>query len=373
MKKGKIISLIMSAAVCLSSMSFITANAQTEQPVEAAVTTVSADAEASPEDTADPVMTTVLPAAATVTTTAVAEAVSTTTTSVNEVWMWGTGVDHFASIKTKPTKVIYNEGEELDLSGLAVNAYHLANRHSNLGHFESVKTDYEWDVTDIDPKYITIETLYGDPVDKDFTELAGGAGCAYVIRIGADHGMAELGVAGDEYKKIVYDTDEFSFRVYINSPDSNGRFIGLDNAEVLSFGTSSSLSGKYFRIRDVGDFAVNADSFCTVGFNLEYYHEGDIISGVIYVIDDLDYVSAGDVEIIRYGGEAGDANSDGSVDMADAVLIMQSIANPNKYGLYGTAPHRLSKRGAAVADINGGGLTSSDAREIQRMLLGAGE
>ena len=35
----------------------------------------------------------------------------------------------------------------------------------------------------------------------------------------------------------------------------------------------------------------------------------------------------------------GDANCDGSVDMADAVLIMQALANPNKYGLDGTAEH----------------------------------
>ena len=32
----------------------------------------------------------------------------------------------------------------------------------------------------------------------------------------------------------------------------------------------------------------------------------------------------------------GDANCDGIVDMSDAVLIMQSLANPNKYGVNGT-------------------------------------
>lgn len=368
MKKGKLISLLLSAAICLSSLPFITASAQTDQPAEAAVTTVSADGEASPEDTA-PVMTTVLPAPSTVTTTAAAAAVSTTTTSVEEVWRWGTGVDHFASIKTKPTKVIYNEGEELDLSGLVVKAYHLANRYSNLGRVESVRTDYEWEVTDIDPEYITIETLYGEPVDKDFTGLTGYD--TYVVRIGADYGMAELSVADSEYKKTVYDTDTFSFRVYINSPDSNSRFIGIDNAEIEDFWHTGALPGNNFIIKDVGVFSFNADSVANVGYNIDYnYYKGDIISGVLLVNCELNYIICGDIEILKYGGEAGDANYDGAVDMADAVLIMQSIANPNKYGLYGTDPHRLSKRGAAVADINGGGLTSSDALEIQRMLLG---
>ena len=56
--------------------------------------------------------------------------------------------------------------------------------------------------------------------------------------------------------------------------------------------------------------------------------------------------------------------------MADAVLIMQSIANPNKYGLEGSDPNHITEVGKANADVNGGGVTSSDAARIQEFLLG---
>lgn len=63
-------------------------------------------------------------------------------------------------------------------------------------------------------------------------------------------------------------------------------------------------------------------------------------------------------------GVAGDANNDGGVDMSDVVLIMQSLANPDKY--------QLSAEAKANADVNqrGNGITVSDALSIQRYLLG---
>ena len=60
----------------------------------------------------------------------------------------------------------------------------------------------------------------------------------------------------------------------------------------------------------------------------------------------------------------GDANCDSSIDMSDAVLIMQSLANPNKY--------QLTDLGMNNADVyeNGGGITTNDAVAIQKYLLG---
>ena len=68
----------------------------------------------------------------------------------------------------------------------------------------------------------------------------------------------------------------------------------------------------------------------------------------------------------------GDANCDGNVDMADAVLIMQSLANPDKYGVNGTDSHHITSQGQSNGDVDSGskGLTSNDALEIQRYLLG---
>jgi hypothetical protein len=67
----------------------------------------------------------------------------------------------------------------------------------------------------------------------------------------------------------------------------------------------------------------------------------------------------------------GDANCDGTVDMSDVVLIMQSLANPNKYGINGTDKNHLTEDGSTNADVdkNVRGITSNDALFIQEFLL----
>ncbi|SHM77900.1 Leucine rich repeat-containing protein [Ruminococcus flavefaciens] len=68
----------------------------------------------------------------------------------------------------------------------------------------------------------------------------------------------------------------------------------------------------------------------------------------------------------------GDANNDYQVDMSDIVLIMQSLANPNKYGLEGTDEHHITQKGIDCADVDnaGNGFTANDALKIQKYLLG---
>lgn len=58
----------------------------------------------------------------------------------------------------------------------------------------------------------------------------------------------------------------------------------------------------------------------------------------------------------------GDANCDGSVTVADAVLVMQSLANADEF--------QLSEQGAINADVfnNGDGITSADALSIQKVV-----
>ena len=72
-----------------------------------------------------------------------------------------------------------------------------------------------------------------------------------------------------------------------------------------------------------------------------------------------------------YGFVWGDANLDGDVDMADAVLIMQSLANPNLYGISGTSNKHIRKNGLIRGDVDKSiiGLTSNDALLIQQYLL----
>ena len=76
----------------------------------------------------------------------------------------------------------------------------------------------------------------------------------------------------------------------------------------------------------------------------------------------------GDVQVTKYG----DVNCDGDLDLSDAVLIMQSLANPNKYGQNGSDSHHITAQGLANADCTGNkdGVTSNDAQAIQKYLLG---
>ena len=90
----------------------------------------------------------------------------------------------------------------------------------------------------------------------------------------------------------------------------------------------------------------------------------------IYAINnDIDFV-----ELENSGNEYlhGDTNCDGTVDMSDAVLIMQALANPNKYGIGGTDEKALTEQGAKNGDVDKDvtGLTSNDALKIQEFLLG---
>ena len=67
-------------------------------------------------------------------------------------------------------------------------------------------------------------------------------------------------------------------------------------------------------------------------------------------------------EIDMFHALIGDSNCDEIFDLADAVIIMQSLANPNKYS--------LSAQGRFNADMDDNGVTVGDAQAIQKMLLG---
>ena len=67
----------------------------------------------------------------------------------------------------------------------------------------------------------------------------------------------------------------------------------------------------------------------------------------------------------------GDANENDTIEMADAVLILQSQSNPDKYGVNGTAEGHITSQGEKNADCtgDGDGVTASDALAIQRYIL----
>lgn len=105
----------------------------------------------------------------------------------------------------------------------------------------------------------------------------------------------------------------------------------------------------------------------TQGMKLEITYIGGILE-----TDPPQFVYVHNVTVVSDVPEVlkGDANCDGQVDMADVVLIMQALANPNRYGLNGTAYVHLTPQGNINADMDGFGMTVNDALTIQRKLLG---
>lgn len=67
----------------------------------------------------------------------------------------------------------------------------------------------------------------------------------------------------------------------------------------------------------------------------------------------------------------GDANCDGEVRLNDAILVLQSIGNPEVYGVNGSDKTHITAKGIDNSDVynRGDGLTSQDALAIQKYTL----
>ncbi len=110
--------------------------------------------------------------------------------------------------------------------------------------------------------------------------------------------------------------------------------------------------------------SVIAESFDTLEPVIAFVNESGLDESLIeYGVDTFEVT--GFIRNLR-----GDANCDGQLDMADVVLVMQALSNPNKYGENGTAEVHLTEQGRKNADMDGDGLTVGDAQSIQMSLLG---
>lgn len=67
----------------------------------------------------------------------------------------------------------------------------------------------------------------------------------------------------------------------------------------------------------------------------------------------------------------GDTNCDGDISLADAILVLQAIANSDKYGVGGTDKNAVTEQGWINADCNlsRDGVTPTDALAIQKSIL----
>lgn len=115
-------------------------------------------------------------------------------------------------------------------------------------------------------------------------------------------------------------------------------------------------------VYEVGDNSTTCITNEGIELLYSYIFEKNISPTLVHVLSD---------SIKLISKKSYDANCDLEVSMADAVLIMQSLANPDKYGGNGTAETHITEQGKKNADITGenDGITNADALAIQKKLL----
>ena len=190
---------------------------------------------------------------------------------------------------------------------------------------------------------------------------------------------------GNPYENFVFPTAEelyedlaygVALKMYLEPDiDGNGTVDELDKKYAESYAT-------FLETGEMGETEIPEDVLERIKTECDYTHDGnpgllyDMQVAILYIDRNvLKNSDTGSDEKTEPATDepkeylAGDTNCDGEVDMADAVLIMQALANPNRYGIDGTAKHHLTEQGRINGDMDGDGLTVGDALDIQEKLL----
>lgn len=308
---------------------------------------------------------------------------TTTTTSPQPVYtITMTAAYVVQEVISYPSKSIYTVGESLDLSGISV----------------KVRSQTYWQEVEGGNR---AGILYGEPFIIDNITLDPQA-----VTIGGDNGAIWKGDMANELKPgsytVMYD-GTYTDDQHRNIQFTNFRHsIAVKEASVTTATTTTTPTTTTTTYLDGSDFEMSLDRqkisvgdkaalTFTKGANLIQFgnlsYDDDVISltkktDSTYEIVGLKEGSARIVFVAPTGQSKavsltvgagivyGDANCDDLVDLSDVVLIMQSLANPNKYGLNGTDKSHITESGLANANVNQqGGVTGEDALYIQKYLL----
>jgi hypothetical protein len=288
-----------------------------------------------------------------------------------------------------PSKTVYTTGEELDLSGVSVKARYETHwfeaEGSRAGTMYSDSKIYE-NIT-LYPENAIIRKdkstwLYGNKFSTlepgDYTvEYTSDASTSKGERIRFNSFRFPITLKADsgipQYSDVITVKDKETGELINNATLTFSTHIvyEIDGREVFTgpvyrYNTADAnpVIYNYAKYKDakshsISDIFAEADGYTFVEV-MEDIRDGGT-PNVTYL------------DVLMVKGNAaikGDTNLDGQVDMADAVLIMQSLANPNKYGVNGTDEKHITQQGIDNGDADGNGLTNNDAQAIQKLLLG---
>ena len=166
---------------------------------------------------------------------------------------------------------------------------------------------------------------------------------------------------------------QFSGTPMQGAGSGGGRYTNADlnpSSVTIFDGEENSYNTVEFSKLPAGEYTVNIHGMAGDYYRFTYCY-GINISYKVTIKDDVTTTTSPNAEKTD-ALVWGDANNDGGVDMADVVLIMQSLANPNKYGLTGTDKNHITSQGLSNASVvkNNGSVTTEDALQIQLFLLG---
>ncbi|MDE6092289.1 MAG: cellulase family glycosylhydrolase [Ruminococcus sp.] len=141
-----------------------------------------------------------------------------------------------------------------------------------------------------------------------------------------------------------------------------GKYIGLDHQRPLgSNGTGISLNEFYTNYASTEGSNLDGGTIVKDGKPVNVDSSGNTTTAKPSGSSGTTTTTTATSAPVTTGGSAkyGDANEDGTVNISDAVLIMQAIANPEEF--------KLTEQGKVNGDVYGGGdgITNSDALIIQ--------
>ncbi|HRR75690.1 MAG TPA: glycoside hydrolase family 44 protein [Ruminococcus sp.] len=146
--------------------------------------------------------------------------------------------------------------------------------------------------------------------------------------------------------------------------------IGATETEVVFDGTFTVMTGPDTsdeKEAKIGDDSIEFQDWWKSSTNSESGDDVTVTYNSITLVYEYDHTGEQHEDDRVWG----DADCDGEVKMNDAVLVMQSLSNPDRFGEDGTEEKHLTSEGKANADVSkeGEGLSPKDALAIQKYLL----
>jgi hypothetical protein len=288
-----------------------------------------------------------------------------------------------------PAKTTYTVGEELDLSGVSVKVrsrtyWQEAEGGSEAGIIYGEPFVIE-NIT-LDPKGVNIVGDNGAHWNgENADELPAGS---YMLMYSGMYfdGSHEIDIDLKYSVAFLKEEDKIKPYTYVITVADKETDERINNAEVTFAGTITYKQADGREIYAAPAYVYNTADGNPIIHDFSEYKDADGISfygfnvkaeGYIFSEDDVVFLDGGSkgaqyvyIRLEKAKAVAGDANCDGQVDMSDAVLIMQSICNPNKYGVNGTDAHHITEQGKTNGDVDRNGLTNQDASSVQKFLLG---